>query len=229
MKFGDWEFLQHAGKDKNRVAICECQCKCGFKKFIQINALKNGKTKKCNRCRKLENMKFLHVGKKFSMLTVIEQLPGKQCICVCECGNKKSFLTANVTNGQAKSCGCVDSIHRKNYDLDAKQKLFASIEKKANGCWEWKKARHRQGYGHFPYKKRLHLAHRISWLLHHGPIPEGICVLHKCDNPPCCNPDHLFLGTYQTNAIDCVQKGRAKRYTGKRYWSTRKKLPSSEI
>ncbi|MGH7024521.1 MAG: HNH endonuclease signature motif containing protein [Caulobacteraceae bacterium] len=52
-------------------------------------------------------------------------------------------------------------------------------------------------------------AHRLAWELANGPIPDGLLILHKCDNPVCCNPDHLFLGTAADNHADCAAKGRA--------------------
>lgn len=80
-----------------------------------------------------------------------------------------------------------------------------------NECWVWVAARHRQGYGTFsrtgfPERK----AHRASWVIHFGVIPAGMCVLHRCDNPPCVNPAHLFLGTQQTNIQDMDAKGRRR-------------------
>jgi len=57
-------------------------------------------------------------------------------------------------------------------------------------------------------RRRQHKAHRVSWMLHHGPILDKLHVLHKCDNPPCVRPDHLFLGTNGDNVRDCYQKGR---------------------
>ena len=80
---------------------------------------------------------------------------------------------------------------------------------KTNTCWTWTGDKCPFGYG----RKRNpmlgeRLVHRISWILHYGPIPVGMNVLHHCDNPPCCRPDHLFLGTLQDNAIDAENKGR---------------------
>ena len=75
-------------------------------------------------------------------------------------------------------------------------------------CWEWTAARNSKGYGAFWDGTRHQKAHRYSWELQIGTIPEGLLVCHKCDNPKCVRPDHLFLGTYQDNAIDAINKGR---------------------
>ena len=77
-----------------------------------------------------------------------------------------------------------------------------------NDCWEWTMGSTPKGYGQIRDSGRTLLAHRVSWALAHGPIPAGLCVLHHCDNPPCVNPTHLFLGTRTDNARDCGRKGR---------------------
>jgi hypothetical protein len=79
-----------------------------------------------------------------------------------------------------------------------------------NDCWEWQKYRNAKGYGMAGFNKKVMLTHRIAWLLSNGDIPSGIQVLHHCDNPPCCNPNHLFLGTNYDNVIDKIKKGRSK-------------------
>ena len=75
-------------------------------------------------------------------------------------------------------------------------------------CWNWNGGKLVEGYGRFVDRGKYVLAHRVSWEIHNGPIPEGLCVLHRCDNPPCTNPDHLFVGTHGDNARDRAAKGR---------------------
>lgn len=79
-----------------------------------------------------------------------------------------------------------------------------------DGCWEWVGQTNRNGYGVLWVLEegKQRLAHRISWTINVGPIPNGICVLHRCDNPRCVNPEHLFLGTQTDNLDDCTSKGR---------------------
>lgn len=84
-------------------------------------------------------------------------------------------------------------------------------------CWEWKCGRGDFGYGAFSIKHRNRGAHRVAWVLSNGPIPRGMWVCHSCDNPPCCNPAHLFLGTHQDNEDDKTAKGR--RPTGDAHYS----------
>jgi hypothetical protein len=78
-------------------------------------------------------------------------------------------------------------------------------------CWPWTSVKDSAGYGLVNVKKKRLSASRIAWKLANGPIPEGLFVLHRCDNPPCCNPAHLFLGTKSDNTQDCLRKGRHPR------------------
>ncbi|HQR98114.1 MULTISPECIES: HNH endonuclease signature motif containing protein [unclassified Polaromonas] len=80
----------------------------------------------------------------------------------------------------------------------------------ASGCWLWTGAISRRGYGVFQLGVGTQgKAHRVSWELANGPIPDGLGVLHRCDTPGCVNPSHLFLGTNSDNMADMVQKKRS--------------------
>lgn len=82
-------------------------------------------------------------------------------------------------------------------------------------CWIWTGSKRNKGYGAFVFSSGSEVvqgrAHRYSWQIHNGPIPDALSVLHKCDNPPCVNPDHLFLGTIADNNRDILEKGRHVR------------------
>ena len=82
-----------------------------------------------------------------------------------------------------------------------------------SACWEWTGCRMRGGKWHGAWRNgagRTETTHRAAWRFEHGEIPAGVCVLHRCDNPACCNPDHLFLGTQSDNSLDMWAKGRAR-------------------
>lgn len=75
-------------------------------------------------------------------------------------------------------------------------------------CWEWRAGRVAAGYGSFYMAGFLYRANRVAWAFHNATDPGDLHVCHTCDNPPCCNPAHLFLGTTQDNMKDMVRKGR---------------------
>ena len=82
------------------------------------------------------------------------------------------------------------------------------IQQDTNGCWLWTGYRNRGGYGELKHRGKRVLAHRLSWRLAHGNLPASLHVLHRCDNPACVRPEHLFLGTNQDNVADRIAKGR---------------------
>lgn len=91
------------------------------------------------------------------------------------------------------------------------ERLWSRVQK-GPGCWLWTGSCIAAGYGQIEVRengRRKSLrVHRVVWELLRGPIPEGLVLCHTCDNPPCCNPDHLFVGTHRDNILDMVSKGR---------------------
>lgn len=92
-------------------------------------------------------------------------------------------------------------------------------------CWIWGLKKKTESYGQTKLNKKPIPAHRLSWLLHRGPIPKNLWVLHKCDRRRCVNPDHLFLGTAQDNMDDMILKGRAIHPRGENSSAARLSTP----
>jgi hypothetical protein len=95
------------------------------------------------------------------------------------------------------------------------ERFWEKVDKNGpGGCWVWTRSKSKKGYGQLSGPHRGHKpfqTHRLSWEMHKGPIPAGLMVCHKCDNPACVRPSHLFIGTAKQNTQDMVNKGRVRR------------------
>lgn len=96
-----------------------------------------------------------------------------------------------------------------------KERLERLSTKTTSGCIVWLGCKAGKGYGVISSRNGQVYTHRASWIIANGQIPDGLCILHTCDNPPCINPDHLWLGTFKDNSQDAVSK---KRLLGNRTW-----------
>lgn len=100
--------------------------------------------------------------------------------------------------------------------------FWSRVRSGGESCWEWTGTRESYGYGRLGWKRRRYLAHRMAWLLHNKTesIPAGMSVMHTCDNPLCCRPDHLSLGTHLQNMQDAAIKNR---------WAATRKLSFDDV
>lgn len=167
-----------------RVSLTCAQCGAAFS--LKPSAVRNGQGAYCSRACK-------HAGQRLR-----SDAPCPQC---------GAAVTRRGTAG--KYCCHACYVAARTRSLAAR--FWAKVNKTPT-CWLWTANRLPKGYGVINVGGRAgsqQLAHRVSWELHFGPIPDGLWVLHRCDNPPCVRPDHLFLGTVQDNVDDMVTKGRA--------------------
>jgi hypothetical protein len=105
-----------------------------------------------------------------------------------------------------RNSGCFQKVPLEN-------RFWDKVKSFTDGCWLWQAHCFKNGYGSISYttadgRRVTLLAHRVAWELINGPIPHELHVLHRCDNPPCVNPDHLMLGTQADNLADMTAKGR---------------------
>ena len=91
--------------------------------------------------------------------------------------------------------------------ISIRDRFFSKVEK-TKSCWLWVGAKTGNGYGAIKVNGKMRPAHRVSYELHLGPIPDGLIVLHKCDNPGCVRPMHLRAGTHKDNTADMIRKNR---------------------
>lgn len=136
-------------------------------------------------------------------------------LCLCGCGNPTPIATYSRYKDGIVMGQPVRYLpgHQKHKPIE--DRFWGKVDRRGlDECWKWLGAKAPHGYGQIGTKSSKHmLAHRFSYELHYGPIPDndtyhGTCVLHKCDNPSCVNPAHLFLGTQSDNVADMIAKGR---------------------
>lgn len=137
------------------------------------------------------------------MLVAVSRETDGKWLTACDCGGSSVVRAGNLTSGNSESCGC-----RRRSERRPEADRFWALVEKGDGCWTWKGAADGYGYGCFQTKRKVEKAHRVSYRLATGQPAGDLDVCHKCDNPPCVRPDHLFLGTAGDNVRDMVAKGR---------------------
>lgn len=146
-------------------------------------------------------------------LPYAETGPNPSGLCMCGCGQPTTISPRNYKNRGLVKGQPIRYVHghggghAPTIEPSVRFWKYVAVDS-PDKCWPWTGAHHDFGYGVMHDGTRLVGAHRFSWQIHNGPIPDGMWVCHHCDNPPCVNPAHLFLGTTQDNTQDMINKGR---------------------
>lgn len=184
-------YLSPGSKDGYRYNCIEC-----LRISSNISYLKN-----------IEKVKARHIRKYKIICTVCnkENLAFKETTKTC------SRKCANQAKAKSRA---FKGLRNKTRPLE--ERFWSKVNKLGpNECWEWKGS-NQKGYGTILIDRKVQRTHRVSYKLSYGDFDETLQVCHKCDNPPCCNPLHLFLGTAKENNEDKIRKGRANMPKGER-------------
>lgn len=189
--------------DSTNVPYGYCHCGCGRKTRI---APRTNVSKGWTRGQPLKYLRG-HFGLRHDLAP-----PNPSGLCMCGCGEKTLIAEqSSATEGWIKGepIRYING-HNKRSELSEEERFWAYVDA-SGACWEWTGYRDKDGYGRFTFASLSPVpqgAHRIAYQLTKGPIPDDLLVMHSCDNPPCCNPDHLTPGTDLQNQRDRRGKGR---------------------
>lgn len=146
--------------------------------------------------------RVMYAGQKHNRWTTVELAKkdmGKYWwLCRCDCGTERLVRTGDLVNGKSKSCGCLQIENRKKFDHS---EAFWNKVEKTDNCWLWLGAKTPLGYGVFVIKGKNVYAHRYSYELIKGKIPENLVIDHLCRVTSCVNPDHLEPVTVSENVL----------------------------
>ena len=154
-------------------------------------------------------MKF---ASKYDHESFIEIWNSAECVESVMTKTRQTRAAAQCMASKLRSLGYTLKRFPFHRPVSLRERLLARIKVTESGCWEWTGSKNKKGYGQIQKGKRglgPILTHVASYIVHYGEVPKGMVVMHTCDNPPCINPEHLVLGSYQQNTDDMLAKGRA--------------------
>jgi len=188
-----------------RYPYGECQCGCGKKTGISHRSEDEFGTKRGCHARFLPGHGRRH--------PVPCESPNPSGLCMCGCGRPSPIAKASSKRSGAVKGQPMRYVHGHTPPKPPRGQTFWARVSRPDPCvcWEWQGGKKPDGYGSAGYEGKSDLAHRVAWKLTKGPIPKGMYICHSCDNPACCNPAHLFLGTQSDNMKDMIVKGRHYR------------------
>lgn len=181
--------------------------RCSSEFFAIPYRVKTGNAKYCSKKCHYENIKELKIGVKPRDLVYLD----------CQNFNKAfSTHSSNIKYGRGKYCSPECHYAHRTTKEPIIDKLKSRIDISINGCWEWNSTIDSKGYGMISINGKIQRAHRVAYSSFVGQIPDGLLIMHKCDNRKCCNPSHLQPGTAKDNIRDMHNKGRAPDRRGEK-------------